>query len=250
MNKIERVRVLGIPVDVVDMETSISKIDDWISSDFRGNYICAVNPEKVDILRKNDQLKSIFEKASLLIPDGIGVVMAIRLLYGKKIGRVPGSDLMPRLCAESVKKGYKIFIYGSKEEVSRQAVESLQQKHPGIRIVGRCNGFLKENEMPDLINRINRSEADILFVALGSPKQEIWMKNYLPQLKVKICQGVGGTLDTITGNVKRAPVFFQKMGLEWFFRLLREPSRISRQMILPKFALQVLKEKVKMIGGR
>jgi len=206
-------------------------------------YILAINPEKVIKFQYDNFLRSMSEKAALLIPDGIGVVMAMRWLYGFPTTRVPGSELMPNICWEAAKKGYKIFLYGSKEEVNKGAVERLQNNYPGIQIVGRSNGYLKEDQMSGLIKEINKSCADILFVALGSPKQEQWIQTYLPKLNVKVCQGIGGTLDTIVGTVKRAPAFFRWAGLEWFYRLVKEPKRIRRQLVLPVFALKVLKEK-------
>jgi N-acetylglucosaminyldiphosphoundecaprenol N-acetyl-beta-D-mannosaminyltransferase len=242
--KIERIRVLGVPVDIIDMSSALNYIDNRVKQNSTGNYILAINPEKVNVLQKNPFLKRTFDNASLLLPDGIGIVLATRMLYGKKIPRVPGADLMQNLCKEASFHGYRVYIYGSKEEVNKKAVDKLIDTYPGIKIVGRCNGYLDKNKMDELINEINNSLADILFISLGSPKQEIWIQEYLPRLKVKICQGIGGTLDTIAGDVKRAPVFFRKAGLEWFYRLLMEPKRFRRQLVLPVFAAKVLKEKL------
>lgn len=245
MKKMERVRVLGIPVDAVTMSGAIEYIDALVRGPGTGNYVLAVNPEKVHVLKKDPFLREMFEKAALLLPDGIGIVLAVRLLFGSKIGRVPGADLMQSLCAAAPKRGYKIFIYGAQEEVSKSAAAKLAAKNPGIRIVGRSNGYVKDENMQELIRSINASGADILFVALGSPKQEQWITKYLPALQVKVCQGIGGTLDTIAGTVKRAPLLFQKSGLEWFYRLITEPKRIRRQMVLPVFVFDVIKEKVR-----
>jgi N-acetylglucosaminyldiphosphoundecaprenol N-acetyl-beta-D-mannosaminyltransferase len=239
---IKRVRILGIPVDYVDMKGSLDFVDSAISNNELQQYILAINPEKVIGLQHDSLLRSMSEKAALLIPDGIGIVLAMRWLYGLPATRVPGSELMPGICREATIKGYKIFLYGSKEDVNKSAVEKLQSTYPGIRIVGRANGYLEEDQMPNLIKEINESGADILFVALGSPKQEQWIQAYLPKLNVKVCQGIGGTLDTIAGRVKRAPTFFRWAGLEWLYRLMMEPKRIRRQIVLPIFALKVFKE--------
>jgi N-acetylglucosaminyldiphosphoundecaprenol N-acetyl-beta-D-mannosaminyltransferase len=243
---IDRVRILGIPVDHVDMKRALDFIDSAIRNNELQQYILAINPEKVIRLQHDSLLISMFEKAALLIPDGIGIVLAIRLLYGLPATRVPGSELMWNTCREAARKGYKIFLYGSKEDVNKSAVEKLQTTFPGLQIVGRANGYLKDDEMPNLMKEINQSGADILFVALGSPKQEQWIQAYLPKLNVKICQGIGGTLDTIAGLVERAPVFFRKAGLEWLYRLIREPKRIRRQAALPIFVLKVIIEKFKL----
>ena len=245
MTDFKRVRVLDIPVDAIDMNTAIKYVDNLIKNNKKRCYILAVNPEKIIALQKDPSLKYMFEDATLLIPDGIGVVLALRLLHGIRISRVPGADLMENICRESAKKGYKIFIYGAKEEVNKVATESIKKKYKGLQIVGRCNGYIPENRMSELIKKINNSGADILFIALGSPKQEKWIQRYLSELDVKICQGIGGTLDTIAGTTKRAPKSFQRMGLEWFYRLIREPKRIRRQIVLPVFASKVIKEKIR-----
>lgn len=239
-----RTEILGIPVDCVTMEGAVDFAEHMIEDGSKGNYILAVNPEKVMALLKDAALRAAFAGAALLIPDGIGVVWAMRRLHGLAAVRVPGSELMPNLCALAARKGYGVFLYGSKEEVNEGAAERLVQRYPGLRIVGRANGYLKEKEMPGLVARINASGADILFVALGSPKQEGWILQWLPKLNVKVCQGIGGTLDTIVGTVKRAPPIFCRLGLEWFYRLVTDPRRAKRQAVLPVFAWKVLREKM------
>jgi N-acetylglucosaminyldiphosphoundecaprenol N-acetyl-beta-D-mannosaminyltransferase len=195
-------------------------------------------------LLKNESLRNTFAAATLLIPDGIGVVWAMRRLKGLEAVRVPGSEMMPRLCELAARKDYGIFLFGSKEEINREAAEKLVQRYPGLRVAGRANGYLKEEEMPQLVRQINESAAKILFVALGSPKQEQWMQKWLPQLNVAVCQGIGGTLDTIVGTVKRAPPLFCRLGLEWFYRLITDPRRIRRQIVLPVFAWMVIKSRL------
>ena len=239
-----RTEILGIPVDCVTMEGAVDFAEHMIEDGSKGNYILAVNPEKVMALLKDAALRAAFAGAALLIPDGIGVVWAMRRLHGLAAVRVPGSELMPNLCALAARKGYGVFLYGSKEEVNEGAAERLVQRYPGLRIVGRAKGYLKEKEMPGLVARINASGADILFVALGSPKQEGWILQWLPKLNVKVCQGIGGTLDTIVGTVKRAPPIFCRLGLEWFYRLVTDPRRAKRQAVLPVFAWKVLREKM------
>ena len=212
-------------------------------------FILAVNPEKVYALRNDEFLNSFFEQAALLLPDGIGMVKGVKILHKVKLKRCPGADLMQNICAEAPARGYRIFIYGSSEEVNSKSCKILQERHPGIQIVGRANGFVKSEEMDTLVQMINESCADILFIALGSPRQEKWMAEFGGKLTtVKICQGIGGTLDTIAGTVKRAPAFWQKMDLEWLYRLLCQPSRIKRQLRCIKFGLEVYK--VKLFGEK
>jgi N-acetylglucosaminyldiphosphoundecaprenol N-acetyl-beta-D-mannosaminyltransferase len=245
MTTVQRVRVLGAPVDVVDMRAAIQFVDSKVAEGGDSGYVVAINPEKTFAIRKNKDLGTFVENASLLIPDGIGVVLAAKFLHGAQIGRVPGADLMQEICRHSAEKRHRLFLYGASEDVSRDAVVELRRRFPGIMIVGRANGYVPQEDMEDLVDRINDSRADILFVALGSPRQEAWMQKYGPGLKTKLCLGIGGTLDTIVGKVRRAPKFMQWLGLEWFFRLLCQPSRIRRQGVLPKFAAEVLTEKFK-----
>jgi N-acetylglucosaminyldiphosphoundecaprenol N-acetyl-beta-D-mannosaminyltransferase len=242
-DEIKRIRVLDVPVDYVNMSLALKYVEEAVINDKKGSYILAVNAEKFMQLRKNLSLKKIFEKASLLLPDGVGAVWALRWRYRLMTERVPSVDLMQNICKQSAVKGYRIFIYGAKEEVNKKAVEKFHSLYPGINIVGRSNGYVSQDDMEGLIDEINRSEADILFVALGSPKQELWIQKYLPKLNVKVCQGIGGTLDAITGQTKRAPALFQKLPLEWLYRLIIDPKRIRRQAIIPYFLFKVFTQK-------
>jgi N-acetylglucosaminyldiphosphoundecaprenol N-acetyl-beta-D-mannosaminyltransferase len=228
------------------MEKALDQIDFFVKSANRVNTVFATNPEKNYSVPKNNALYETFKNADLLIPDGIGMVLAAKFLYGAKLQRVPGCELMQNICGLAEQKGYKIFIYGAKEEVSQAAVKEIRRRHPSIKIVGRQNGYLKEDKMEELIQRINESRAQILFLALGSPRQELWIARYKDRLThIRVCQGIGGTLDVLAGTVKRAPEIYCKLNLEWLYRLLAEPSRIKRQLKLPLFAIQVLAAKLK-----
>ena len=240
MPEISRIRILDVPVDAVDMATALDFVDRQVATARKPGYILAVNPEKVIRLRRDAALRQFFEEAVLLIPDGIGVVLAMRLLHRVRVERVAGATLMQKICERSARKGHRVFIYGAAEDVNRNAVAELERRHPELQIVGRANGYVPDSEMPALIRRINDSEADILFVALGSPRQENWIRTHSPTLRVKIFQGIGGTLDTICGVVKRAPKLFRRLRLEWFYRLVTQPSRARRQAVLPVFAGLVL----------
>ena len=240
---IERIEIASVPVDCVDMATAIAVVDRMIVENRKGT-VFGVNPEKVMRAREDLTLLSSLRHAALLIPDGIGVVFAARLLASQHIERVTGADLMPALCELAAKKEYGVFMFGAAPEVNERAATLLMSKFPGLNIVGYQHGYLEDSDMPDLVARINSSAADILFVALGSPKQELWMERYLPDLNVKVCQGVGGTFDVIAGRAKRAPLIFQRNHLEWFYRLLQQPTRIVRQLNLLRFAILVFKSKL------
>ena len=197
------------------------------------SFIVAINPEKVIKSRVDSDLKNILNNAKYPIPDGIGIVVASKLRNGKIKKRITGIDSMEMLCELANENKYKVFLYGTKEEVLLTAVNNLKNKYPNMEIVGYINGYVKDEKK--IIKQINKAKPNILFVALGSPKQELFIKNNIDNINCNIFQGVGGSFDVISGNIKRAPIFIQKLGLEWFYRLLKEPKRIIRQLSLFKF---------------
>jgi N-acetylglucosaminyldiphosphoundecaprenol N-acetyl-beta-D-mannosaminyltransferase len=215
----DRIKILDIGVDAITREAAINKVQHFIENGQRVHSIFASNPEKNFSLPKNPSLHS---------------------------QRLPGSDFIFDICELAARERYGVFFYGAREDINKSAVDKLKEKYPELNIVGRTNGYVSDSEMTDLIDRINTSHAQILFLALGSPRQEMWFATYSPFLKhVKVCQSVGGTLDAIAGTVRRAPEFWQKRNLEWFYRLVTQPSRIARQKVLPVFVFKVLMAKVK-----
>jgi len=240
--KPKRINILGISVDCVTMSTALDYVEDIILKANKPSSILAINPEKIIKAKQEPLLFKSIKQAQLLIPDGIGVVWAARLLGLGKMQRVPGAELMPAICERAAQKGYKLFLFGGKEEVNTRAVAALRKQYPDIKIVGHHHGYVSKPEMPSLIEKINTSEAEVLFIALGSPTQELWMEQYFPKLKnIKVCQGVGGTFDVIAGTVRRAPLIFRKLSLEWLYRLISQPRRFFRQVALPKFVYQILR---------
>ena len=240
----KRVNVLGIPVDCVDVGRALEAVDAMVQGD-RPRTILAVNPEKIMKAQSDPVLRDTLTEAGLVIPDGIGVVYAVRLLWKEHIDRVAGADLMPEICAQASQRGYRVFLFGAAPDVNAQAVAALRQRYPGINIVGHRDGYIKDEQMPELIDAINASRAQVLFVALGSPRQELWMEKYLPSLQhVRVCQGVGGTFDVIAGRVHRAPAIVRRANLEWLYRLITQPKRAYRQAVIPKFTLAVFRAKL------
>ncbi len=230
----------------MDKDESIRRVKEFIETGTRPHSIFAANPEKNFSVPKDPVLYDAFKNADLLLPDGIGVVLAAQILYGIHVERVPGSEFIFDICNLAAEGNFKVFIYGAKEDVNKKTVDELKNHYPGINIAGRANGYVDESEMPQLIDRINQSNAEILFLALGSPKQEKWFTTYKNQLQhVRVVQGVGGTLDTIAGTVKRAPMIWRKFSAEWLYRLIKEPKRIRRQKVLPLFVALVLYSKLK-----
>jgi len=233
-------KVLGIKVNTENYDELIEEIFGRIERKEK-SLIVAINPEKIIKAKEDPALKKLLNEAEIQIPDGIGVILASKIQKGQITSRVTGVDMMMRLCAEAAKRGKGVFLYGGKPGVADKASEKLKELYPEIKIAGTQHGYEKDNDK--IIAKINEAKPDILFVAMGSPKQENWINANRDNLYPTIYQGVGGSFDVLAGNVKRAPEAFQKMGLEWFYRLMKEPKRIKRQMALPLFLLEVARSK-------
>jgi N-acetylglucosaminyldiphosphoundecaprenol N-acetyl-beta-D-mannosaminyltransferase len=242
MNK-HRETILGVPVDAYLKSELLSDIEKGIQSPGTKN-IFAVNAEKIMRAPKDPELFSALKDARFLIPDGYGAVVGLKMLHKRKVSRITGVQLMDILLELAAEKGYKVFLFGSEPEVNMIASERIQERLPSLNLVGTQHGYLPQEEYRDMVKRINELGTEILFVALGSPRQEKWIHAHKKYLNVKICMGVGGSLDVIAGKVPRAPVIFQKLGLEWLFRLLREPSRVKRQLVIPRFVFALIKERL------
>ena len=241
---LEKFEIFDLPVSCVNMEQVLEKVSDYLQED-GCHTIFAVNPEKVIRCETDKVLLSYLVDADILIPDGIGVVIAVNLLSNKKIARVAGADLMPQICELSLKRKNGIFLFGSTKDVNDKTVDVLKSRFKDINIVGRNDGYVNLDDMDSLMDKINSSKAEILFVALGSPAQEKWISEHKSNLNyVKVIQGVGGTFDALTGNVKRAPKVLRDIHLEWLYRLISQPGRLIRQTALPKFVVKVLKAKI------
>lgn len=234
--------VLGVKVNTEDYDGLMVEVFDRIERKDKA-LVVAINPEKIMKAKEDPSLMTLLNNAEIQIPDGIGVILASKLQKGQITARVTGVDMMLRLCEEGAKRGKPIFLYGGKPGVADKAKAKLEEMYPGIQIVGTQDGYEKDNEV--VRARINAVKPDLLFVAMGSPRQENWINDNRDTLHPTIYQGVGGSFDVLAGTVKRAPEFWQKANLEWFYRLVKEPSRIGRQMALPKFLLEVMKSKKK-----
>ncbi len=231
-------------LDINVTNTSYDDLEKKIDSDLKKNkkiFIIAINPEKILKARKDSKLKEIINGATYNIADGIGIIYASKLLNGKIKERITGIDLFEKICDFSSKKYYKVFLYGASATNIVKARENLIQKYPNIKIVGIQNGY-EENEKK-IIENINKSNANIVFVGLGSPKQEYWIYQNMDKINANIFMGVGGTFDVISGSIKRAPKIIRKSGLEWLYRLYKEPKRIFRQIKLINFIFLLIKSK-------
>jgi N-acetylglucosaminyldiphosphoundecaprenol N-acetyl-beta-D-mannosaminyltransferase len=236
----ERIEILGVPVDCLDWKRTLEIIEKDLLCCDQPRAIVAVNPEKIIRAQRSPELLNYLRRASLLIPDGIGVVVAARLLGLGTMQRIAGSELMPKICEIAARQGFGVYLFGAAPDINEKAAQALRQAYPTLKVMGRHHGYASESAMVRIVADINTSGAMILFLALGSPRQELWMAKYLSQTNVRLCQGIGGTLDVLAGSVRRAPAAFIKLHLEWLYRLLSQPRRLLRQSALPKFALQVL----------
>ncbi|MFC2947529.1 WecB/TagA/CpsF family glycosyltransferase [Virgibacillus sediminis] len=240
MSDKQKETILGVDVSVETYESLKSKLFS-AEAEEKQSFIVAVNPEKIMKANDDPSLKELINTADYQIPDGVGVLIASKLQGGRVTDRITGIDLMIELVGEATSQGKSIFLYGAKPGVAETAKQELEKQHPGLQVAGVMDGYEQDNEK--IVENINASGADLVFAALGSPKQEEWIRDNRERLNVSILQGVGGSFDVIAGNIKRAPAPFRKTGLEWLYRLIVEPWRWKRQLNLPKFLVKVWKNR-------
>jgi len=242
--KAKKINILGIWLDMVDLNKAVDIAKDFIISE-GAKAIVTPNAEIIMAAQKNEKLREALNAADLSFPDGIGVVIASKYLGTPLSERTAGFDLMMEIIRIAHKMGLSIFLLGGKPGVADEAARNIQRKFPGIKIAGTNHGYFSEDEEKIIIENINKSKPDVLLVAMGAPKQELFIIRYKNVMKTKIAMGVGGSLDVLSGRVKRAPVLLQKAGLEWFYRLVTQPSRIRRMGALPMFIFKVILSKGK-----
>jgi N-acetylglucosaminyldiphosphoundecaprenol N-acetyl-beta-D-mannosaminyltransferase len=204
------------------------------------SQIVTPNPEIVLNASRDERLKRIISDAELVAPDGVGLVYASRIIGTPLKEKVAGIDLLSRILEWMSLNGGSAYFLGGRPGVAALAAENMRDRHPGLSVAGARDGYFKPEEEEAVVEEINGSGADFLCVALGSPKQELFINRFKGRLRVKAAIGAGGSLDVMAGAVKRAPKFYRDHGLEWLYRLLRQPSRIGRMAALPLFMLRVL----------
>ena len=237
-----KVKILGVNVDSVTMAQAIAQIENLISAR-KNSIVATANAEMLLMATHDDELKNILNSAELVVADGAGTVWAAHHLGYEMPERVAGFDLVQELMKISPTHDYKIFLFGAAPSIADKAKLKAEQLYPGIKIVGVRNGFFTATDEPEIIAQIKKSSPDILLVALGVPKQEKFLAKYKSELNVPVSIGVGGTFDVMAGVVKRAPLWMQKLKLEWLFRAMLQPSRAGRLIALPKFVLKVFASK-------
>ena len=242
MHNTNRVEILGVPVDMVDREQAFSIFED-IFKNPGCSMIVTPNSEIVQNASKDEELRSLIASADLIIPDGIGLVYASKVMGCPLSERVTGIDFLESIISHLAKTGESIFFFGSKPGVAEKAADKMREKYPGLQVAGAHDGYFKPEEEEQILSQIAQSGVDFLCVALGAPKQERFIAKYREQLGaggVRGAIGVGGSLDVWAGDLKRAPEFYRKHGLEWLYRFIQQPTRFKRMLALPAFMLRVI----------
>ena len=234
-----KIDVLGVWVDKVTIDGALEKLMHFLEED-APHAVYTPNSEILMRAYRDEKFRDVLNTAELITPDGIGVVYASKILKDPLSERVGGFDLASRLI-ETVSDGsYSLYFFGGKPGVAETAKEKLCETYPNLNVVGTSDGYFDAEKEKQIIADIKEKKPDILFVCLGAPKQEEWIFAHKEELGVKVLMGIGGSLDVFAGVAERAPEGFQKLGLEWLYRLMKQPSRIGRMMDLPKFGMTVL----------
>ncbi len=234
--------ILGVPFDCISMHGAVEKIMGFFEDGGR-HIVCTPNPEIVMEAQKDEQFMNILKAADLVVPDGVGIVWASKFSQRRIKERVAGYDLVQSILKNMQGLNKTVYFFGGAPGVAASAAKRMLKEYPQLKIVGTRNGYFSSKEEKEIISEIKALSPDLLLVGLGAPRQEKWIYENLRFTQAKVAIGVGGSFDVMAGNLKRAPKIFQKLGLEWFYRLLCQPTRIKRMMRIPKFVIKVLAEK-------
>lgn len=235
----ERVEILGIGVDPVTTREALNRIEKFIE-ERTPRIVITADASGIVLAQKDPQWRDILLNADLVTPDSFGIIWASRKLGSPLSERVAGIDLVLELCALSASHGYRLFFLGGSPGVADKAAEKMKRRFPGIHIVGTEHGYFSEAEEFSLVERIRTAKPDVLFVAMGIPRQEKFIVKHLYEMAVPVSIGVGGSFDVLSGLIKRAPYFVQRMHLEWLWRLIMSPRKWRKVLTLPLFAWKVM----------
>ena len=235
--------ILGFEVDLYTFETALQAVHKNLQ-EHRGMHIVTINPEMIFLGNKNDEFGRVLKEADLIIPDGVGIKLALKI-KGINQENIPGIDFSKRLINICALEGYTIGLLGAKEEIVQKAAQNLREEYKNINITYVRNGYFDKAQEEIIIQELKAIEPKVLFVALGAPKQEFLISKLRKELQETIFIGVGGSFDVWSGAVKRAPEIYQKLGLEWLYRTIKEPARFKRIFpALPMFLIRVIIETV------
>ncbi|WP_229427184.1 WecB/TagA/CpsF family glycosyltransferase [Massilia atriviolacea] len=227
----ERIEMMGCLMDNLTMEETLQKVEGFIAAGTPHQHV-VVNVDKLVKANRDPELRRIINECALINVDGMPVVWAARLLGKPLKERVAGVDLFEALMKRAAEKGWRVYLLGAREEVVSDVKRIYEKKYAGMTLAGYRNGYWKPEEEAGVVEQIAAAKADLLFVAISSPKKEHFLGQYQAQMKIPFAMGVGGTFDVAVGRVKRAPLWMQKSGLEWFYRFLQEPRRMFRRYFI------------------
>jgi len=224
--------VMGIPFAAESLESLTSLALAHIKNGKQG-YVVTPNAEIAYLAEKDAAFKETIASAAFVLPDGIGVIRAAKILGLPLTEKVAGFDFGKSLASEMAKEELRLFLLGAKPGIAEKAAEMLREEYPGLIIAGTADGYFKEDG--EVLEKINAAKPHVVFACLGAPKQEYWMKKNIGKTQVNLMVGLGGSLDGYAGEVKRAPGLFIALGLEWLYRLLLQPKRLGRMLVIPKY---------------
>lgn len=237
-----KINILGVYFDAVTMEVATQKVLTFLNEDQKRMVITA-NPEIVMEAQKSSTFCNTINRGDLVVADGIGVVIGSKIIKKALPERVAGYDLVQNIF-EAIKDTDKtVYFFGASPFVAESAAQKMMEMHKGLKIVGTHDGYFEKEEEERIIEEINRLNPALLLIGLGAPKQEKWWFSHKDRLNVNVCIGVGGSFDGMSGKVKRAPKIFIKLGLEWFYRLIKQPTRFIRMLKLPLFLILILRKR-------
>lgn len=243
---IPTINILGVEVHRVDFAATLDQIAAWIAAPATHcRQICTVNPEFIMDARRNATFAAALRRADLRVPDGVGVLWAARMLGAPLSERVTGSDGIYQICQRAANEGWRVFLLGAGPGVAEMAAQKLRERYAGLQVVGTYAGSPAIEEWPTIQARLAAAQPDILFVAYGHPRQDLWIDTHRHELPAKVALGIGGAVDFVAGVAQRAPLWLQQLGLEWLHRLIMQPWRWRRMVKLPIFALRVLEQRLR-----
>lgn len=237
-----RIDVMGVGFDSLTMDEAVARARD-LMAERRAAYVVTPNPEIVMLCRDDPAAMQAVQGADLVLPDGIGVIYGAKILGTPLRAKLPGIDFASALMAQMGQEGKSVFLLGAKPGVADAAAEKMRERFPGLVIAGTNDGYFQDDD--PVVEKINAAQPDLLLVCLGAPKQELFMAKYGEATGCHLLMGLGGSMDIFAGIAQRAPEFYCKHNLEWFYRLIKNPSRIGRMMKLPLFLVHVSGEKRK-----
>lgn len=248
--KSTRYKIMNTYVNAVSMDETIRRVEKIIENGKPIQHV-VINASKVNLMEDDPELRRIVNSCPLINADGASIVWAAKKLGVPLKERVTGCDLFQELVRVASVKGYKIYLFGAKEEVVTKVKAIYEEQYPGIQIVGYRNGYFTEADEPEIVKNMAESGADMMFVAFSSPKKEYWVNKYIDQLNIPFVMGVGGSFDIVAGVTERAPKWWQDHGLEWFYRFIQEPRRMWKRYIIgnAKFVGLTYKYKFKKNGN-